>query len=166
MTGNPSDEVGALHAEVEREARRLHVIHADRLACTRGCASCCQDELTVFAIEAEVISARYAELLTNAAPHPVGACAFLDDAGACRVYDARPYVCRTQGLPLRWLDEDSDGPIELRDICPLNEPGPPLEALPEQACWTLGPVEEQLATLQVRAGPDVPRISLRSMFRR
>ena len=34
---------------------------------------------------------------------PEGACAFLDGEGGCRVYPDRPYVCRTQGLPLRWI---------------------------------------------------------------
>ncbi|MEO6952955.1 MAG: YkgJ family cysteine cluster protein [Polyangia bacterium] len=161
-----ADEVAVLHAEVEREARRLHVLHAERLACARGCTSCCQDELTVFPVEADLIRSRYDELLATAAPHAAGACAFLDDAGACRVYDARPYVCRTQGLPLRWFDEDEAGPVELRDICPLNDAGAPLESLPEDECWTLGPAEERLATLQVHADADAPRVSLRSLFRR
>ena len=166
MSAASTDEVASLHAEVERSARRLAVIHADRLLCSRGCASCCQDDLTVFPVEADLIRARYGDLLATGEPHPVGACAFLDEDGACRVYDARPYVCRTQGLPLRWLDEDADGPVELRDICPLNEPGPPLETLAEDVCWTLGPVEERLATLQVHADPDAPRVSLRALFRR
>lgn len=166
MRAMSTDEVCLVHVEVEREARRLHVLHADRLACTRGCSSCCQDDLTVFPVEAEVISTRYAGLLAASVPHPAGACAFLDEQGACRVYDARPYVCRTQGLPLRWLEEDDEGPVELRDICPLNEAGAPLESLPDNACWTLGPAEERLATLQVHADADAPRVSLRSLFRR
>ncbi|MEO6418158.1 MAG: YkgJ family cysteine cluster protein, partial [Polyangiaceae bacterium] len=94
-----------LHAEVNHEAGHLHVLHEARLACKRGCSACCVDELTVFEVEAAPIRLRHAELLATGAPHVEGACAFLDDEGACRIYAERPYVCRTQGLPLRWVEE-------------------------------------------------------------
>lgn len=106
-------------------------------------------------------------LLASAAPAPVGACAFLDANGACRVYASRPYVCRTQGLPLRWLDETDDGDIvELRDICPLNDDSAaPVEALADEACWTIGPVEEALAGLEARwDGGEMRRTRLRDLF--
>jgi hypothetical protein len=76
-------------------------------------------------------------------------------------------VCRTQGLPLRWLDRDEDdAPFEARDVCPLNvDGGPPLEELPADACWTLGPVEERLAArLSVVDGGEPRRIPLRALF--
>ena len=41
-------------------------------------------------------------------------CPNLDDNGACMVYDARPLVCRTFGLPLRNAD------AYLGDVCELN----------------------------------------------
>lgn len=41
-------------------------------------------------------------------------CPNLDDAGACMMYEHRPLVCRTFGLPLR------DGPRYIGDICELN----------------------------------------------
>ncbi len=146
-----SDAVDPLHAEVDRQARRLHVLHSARLQCRRGCSSCCVDELTVFEVEAEPIRRHHAELLATELPHAVGACAFLDEEGACRIYAQRPYVCRTQGLPLRWLDEQDGHPVELRDICPFNEAGEPIEELPAEDCWTLGPFEERLAGLRPAA---------------
>lgn len=116
----------------------------------------------MFAIEAERIRAHNDSLLASGAPHAEGACAFLDDAGACRIYADRPYVCRTQGLPLRWIDEEREA--ELRDICELNEAGEPLEALPAEACWTLGEVEAKLAQLQERFGVEGERVALRALF--
>jgi len=150
---------------VDARAEALRARHAARLRCRRGCSACCVDDLTVFEVEAERIRARAAPVLREA-PHPPGACAFLDGEGACRVYAHRPYVCRTQGLPLRWLDLDApDGPVERRDICPLNEAGPPIETLPEDACWQLGPVEARLAALQAeRSGGARPRVRLRDLF--
>ena len=94
-----------LYHEVDEAARRLEAVHADRLQCRRGCSSCCVDTLTVFEVEAENIRRHQGELLRAETPHAAGACAFLGETGACRIYEHRPYVCRTQGLPLRWIAE-------------------------------------------------------------
>ncbi len=154
-----------LHAEVDALAADLARMHAPRLRCARGCSGCCADELTVLPIEAARIQSAHAELLVQGEPHAAGACAFLDSAGACRIYADRPYVCRTQGLPLRWLAEDEhDEIVEQRDICPLNEPGPPITELSEDACWLIGPFEQRLLDAQDSVAPDAPRIALRSLF--
>ncbi len=157
-----------IYRSLEDAAERLSRHHGERLRCVRGCCDCCVDEITVFEVEALHIGSRYAELLREGEPHPEGACAFLDSKGDCRIYDARPYVCRTQGLPLRWIDETPEGDlVEMRDICPLNDPGPPVVELPEEACWTIGPVEEMLAGLQATlAGGELRRVLLRALFRR
>jgi uncharacterized protein len=122
----------------------------------------------VFEVEADRIRRSAAELLESGEPHPEGACAFLDTEGACRIYEHRPYVCRTQGLPLRWLEEDEEtGEIhDRRDICPLNAEGPPLASLDQPDCWTIGPAEERLAALQQDLGPSAARVELRALFRR
>ena len=78
-------------------------------------------------------------------------------------------MCRTQGLPLRWVvEEDARGElVERRDICPLNAEGEPLESLPEPACWTLGPYEARLRRLQEAAdGGAGRRVALRALFAR
>ena len=158
----------SMYGEIDAQAGILAQIHGPRLVCCRGCCMCCTDDLTVFEVEAENIRRSQGELLRSATPHSPGACAFLDDAGACRIYADRPYVCRTQGLPLRWLDEEESGEfVELRDICPLNDEGDfePIEELPESECWSIGPFEERLAKLQLEFGKGkLQRIPLRSLF--
>ena len=159
--------VDLLHRTVDLQARMLSRQHADRLQCRMGCSGCCKDDLTVFEVEAALIQARHADVLAQA-PHPEGACAFLDEAGACRIYADRPYVCRTQGLPLRWIEQSlaDDGVMEVfeyRDICHLNDSDPPIETLDGEAFWTIGPTEEQLVDLQERHGPP-KRVALRSLF--
>lgn len=155
-----------LHEMIDQMAEPLHVVHQARLQCKRGCSGCCVDDLTVFEIEAHRIRTEHASLLEAGAPAPAGGCAFLDDEGACRIYHARPYVCRTQGLPLRWLEQEDDGVAEYRDICPLNvDPKEPLEVLDAQVCWPIGPVEQKLAAFQEAfGGPEMKRVSLRSLF--
>ena len=159
-------ELTRIYQEVDLRVRPLLAIHSARTQCRYGCHPCCVDGLTVFEIEAENVRRHHADLLAGNDPHPEGTCAFLDPAGACRIYEHRPYVCRTQGLPLRWIERHPDGTAtEMRDICPLNDRGKPLEALPEEQCWTIGPFEGELATLQARTdGGVLRRASLRSLF--
>jgi len=157
---DPLQSLRRLYADIDCDTARLERLHAERLHCGRGCAACCVDDLTVGAAEAEHIRRSFPDLLDEGTPHPRGACAFLDESGACRIYAHRPYVCRTQGLPLRWIEQVDGHLVEHRDICPLNEAGAPITALPESQCWTIGPVEQRLAALN----GERPRVRLRDLF--
>lgn len=160
-----NDAIAALHHAVDAAVAPLESLHRERLQCRRGCAACCVDDITVFEVEAARIQEHHGDLLREGKAGPVGGCAFLDEQGACRIYAVRPYVCRTQGLPLRWLDVDTSPPTEWRDICTLNEAGAPLEFLDAEACWLLGPFEGQLAMLQARRdGGVLRRVALRELF--
>jgi hypothetical protein len=160
------DWLDQLYRRIDRRVAELTERHGDRLNCRSGCRSCCEDGLTVFEVEAEGIRRHCAELLQSEEPGLKGACAFLDHQGQCRIYRYRPYVCRTQGLPLRWLEEGLGGQLkELRDICPLNEEGDPVETLPAGDCWTIGPIEAELAQRQDVLVEGKPRrVELRSLF--
>lgn len=158
-------QVRRLHASIDASARRLEVIHEGRLRCRRGCTSCCVDDLTVSIAEAARILDDEGEALAAAEPAPRGACAMLLEDGGCRIYASRPYVCRTQGLPLRWID-DIDG-IERRDICALNDDAPDaprLEDLAAADCWTIGAVERALALVDDLAGGTRARCTLRELL--
>lgn len=155
--------VGALHTVVDQLVAPLEAQHADRLQCARGCSGCCKDGLATLPIEALRIQALHADVLTEA-PGPAGGCAFLDTEGACRIYADRPYICRTQGLPLRWAEEEDGELFEARDICPLNAEGTPLDQLEAEAMWTLGPIERRLAAAQETFGGSSQRVPLRSLF--
>jgi len=167
MESDPVVAVEAFHEEVDRVAAEIAALHGERIRCARGCADCCVDGLTVLTVEAELIRRHHGDLLRSADPYPLGACVFLNRDGACRIYPHRPYVCRTQGLPLSWVEETGGGQlVEMRDICPLNEPGgPPVEELPEEACWRIGPWEGRLARLQYAFAGRLERVRLRDLFR-
>jgi uncharacterized protein len=156
-----------IYHEVDQVSCGLFDIHSERLHCRQGCTGCCMDGITVFEVEAHNIIDHYGDLFDRGDPHPEGACPFLDTKGACRIYMHRPYVCRTQGLPLRWIDETSSGDIvEMRDICPVNETGPAIVTLPEEQCWTIGPFELRIAALQALvSGNEMRRVPLRSLFK-
>ena len=152
-----------LHRAIDAATAPLEARHAERLKCREGCSSCCVDDIEVFEVEALRIRQHCGEVLASA-PHPAGGCAFLDATGRCRIYAHRPYVCRTQGLPLRWHEERDGEVVELRDICPLNEPGEPIAEIDPASCWTLGAAEDHLARLQREHG-KMKRVRLRDLFR-
>lgn len=105
--------------------------YAEHLACRAGCSGCCQHHLSVFPVEAARIEAALAELPVEmrariveqavevnqreAQGEPVACPMLVNDR--CAIYQARPLICRTQGLPL--LFEAEDGAQEV-DFCPLN----------------------------------------------
>ncbi len=127
----------ALVAKVDAFAARVTARHARALACRRGCSSCCHQHLSVLPVEfarvAEAVraldddaraamAARLAGGVARAREDP--RCPLLDDAGACRIYTARPLICRTHGLPIQIGAEGA--PREgapRRDVCPLNFTG-------------------------------------------
>ncbi|MEM6559601.1 MAG: YkgJ family cysteine cluster protein [Myxococcota bacterium] len=150
-----------LNQTIDKRVAELEELHRERLQCARGCHACCVDELSVHEVEATHIEHAVGDRLLGLSPAPTGRCAFLDREGACRIYEQRPYVCRTQGLPLRWLEAD----VEYRDICPLNVPGGAIEDLAADACWTIGPVESRLQLLQSLREPG-QRVELRQLFAR
>lgn len=169
--------VRQLHGAIDAAVSRLEALHRARSQCRVGCNDCCVDDLAVSQAEAARILDEHGALLAATAPGPRGACAMLDERGACRVYGSRPYVCRTQGLPLRWIDEEAG--VERRDVCPKNDPppsaaAPALEDLPADHCWTLGLAEQALAAIaSIRDGSaegdgDLERaearIPLRALF--
>jgi len=163
------DELIHLHSRVDRWMEAIVERHRGHLRCDVGCSDCCVDGLTVFEVEAERIRQHGGDILLRERPHRRGACAFLGTDGSCRVYEHRPYVCRTQGAPLRWLDQiDSGELVEMRDVCPINDdPDRPLVRFEEEDCWTIGGVEGQLAGLQARwDGGELRRVTLRSLFPR
>lgn len=156
------------HAEIDNKVNSLEKIHLDRIKCKAGCSSCCVDEITVFEIEAENIKQNYPDLLENEMPNKIGKCAFLDKNENCRIYPHRPYVCRTQGLPLSWIEELEDGNlVEMRDICPINDNSSPIEEIDSEKCWIIGPSEQKLFQLQNKfKNNSFERIYLRNLFKK
>jgi Fe-S-cluster containining protein len=87
--------------------------HGTDMQCATGCSDCCHVRLSITAVEAAAIrdhvagwSAQERRNLAEFGVVEPGSpsadrCAALDPAGRCKIYDARPLVCRSHGVPIR-----------------------------------------------------------------
>jgi uncharacterized protein len=149
-------------AQVDKLTARLTARYASHLVCRAGCSSCCQHHLSVFGVEAANVQKAIAALPENTrasvaqqaqvvrARELAGeavSCPLLVD-NRCAIYEARPLICRTQGLPL--LIEAEDGAQEV-DFCPLNFAAPgAVDDLDEDHLAPLDALNLQLAVINLQ----------------
>jgi Fe-S-cluster containining protein len=126
--------------KIDDKSQEIADRHAAELQCKSGCHGCCLPGLSVFPVEADAIVEHLDQkgwdaVIANeeAAPHAGARCSFLNAQGACAIYEVRPVICRTHGLPLRVKGEA--GPT--RDACPLNFQKEGLGVLPDSSLLNL-----------------------------
>jgi len=95
-----------LARKVDAFFARVSVRHATDMQCATGCSDCCHVRLSVTAAEAAAIRGHVttwspAQRRDLASAGPADRCAALDPAGRCKIYEARPLVCRSHGVPIR-----------------------------------------------------------------
>jgi len=83
--------------------------HGMDMQCGTGCSDCCHVRLTITGVEAAAIRAHVAtwpaaRRRSLADTGPADRCAALDPAGRCKIYEARPLVCRSHGVPIRFRE--------------------------------------------------------------
>jgi len=134
----PETHYAALCAKVDAFFEGVQARHGASMQCASGCFDCCQSGLSVTLVEAAAIARALvgaeSELLgalAESAARPVeGRCVALDEEGRCRIYAARPLVCRSHGVPIRRREPGLSLPVV--DVCFKNFTGPgQLEAIPE-----------------------------------
>lgn len=132
---------------------RIQERHPSAFHCQQGCHSCCKPKITVNALETEWLRLKIqalpesekAALLTNEKRTPFRGerCAFLQESGACGIYDFRPIVCRSHGAPLQFKEEEK----LFRDVCPLNFTKQNIGELPPTDVMNLDTIHALLSLL-------------------
>lgn len=135
--------------------------------CREGCSKCCHVQLTVHRIEGDRVAAALARLADSdpALRDRVAAqgrqetlehCALLVD-DRCAVYDERPVLCRSHGLPL--LVTDGGAKVEV-DGCDLNFVGVPV---PPATRLALDAVNQPLSVIARMWDADGERVALAAL---
>jgi len=107
---NDFERFDALAAEVEREFDAIRRRNDGCLECQQGCSDCCRCRLSITRLEAAYLRRGLArlpdsvrrELAVRATAEAQEMCPALDANGACQVYESRPLICRSHGVPLRY----------------------------------------------------------------
>lgn len=161
------ERLAALQAKVDaffaRGAQRFP--GTDGVTCHAGCADCCRRRFSVTAIEAEAIvealaalpAERRAELAERAKSGDPGVCPALDPDGRCAVYAARPLICRSHGLPIRFAPEHPRA-LPVIDACPRNFAGRDLASLPPDAVLDQATVSTILGALDAARAAERGRV--------
>jgi uncharacterized protein len=144
---------GATYSQFEKE-----------ISCRPGCDACCR-HLSIFAVEAAAIREALRALPAPAAAElreaggaatPEDPCPLLQD-GLCRLYGARPIICRTHGLPLL-VSRDGESGV---DFCPENFKA--LERIPGSTVIDLERLNSILTAINalfLQGSPGAERVSI------
>ena len=137
---------------------------ASQISCRPGCDSCCR-HLSIFAVEADALHRALCQLpweeadfIRQAAAQatPDSPCPLLQ-GGICLLYQARPIICRTHGLPLL-VNRDGTSGV---DFCPDNFRD--AASIPGSAVIDLERLNATLATINtlfLRSFPGPERLTI------
>lgn len=142
---DPLANYRSLLAKVDDLCRGISERLGEAITCHSGCSSCCL-AISVFPVEAvamiEAADRLSAEQRQQLKEHLAAwregdeRCPLLKDE-RCLLYEARPIICRTHGLPILFIE----GEERRIDVCPKNCQG--IDHLPGEAVVDL----ERLNTL-------------------
>jgi hypothetical protein len=157
--------LGELTRKVDAFFARVADRHGADMACASGCSDCCHVRLTVTRVEAAAIralvagwpAARRADLADLG---PADRCAALDGAGRCKIYDARPLVCRSHGVPIRLRR----GALPVVESCYRNftHTAPDADCVLDQA--TLSTTLLAIETAEAGPGGPAQRVELAGLL--
>jgi Fe-S-cluster containining protein len=119
----------ALRNKVAQKTAEIVERNSSRVMCKKGCHGCCRSGLSVSPIEFHFISSHLKqkpeilESLTSVLkrdksdlPQSGESCDFLTSEGSCSIYEARPIICMSHGVPIYAKTADST----VKSVCPLN----------------------------------------------
>ncbi len=104
--------------DVDQLSNKLEKQHNKHMKCKAGCDLCCMD-YSIFPIEffSIVEALKASENKPNFNPSKdESSCIFLNNH-KCEIYDERPIICRTHGLPLLYMNEENGWELS---ACELN----------------------------------------------
>jgi len=109
-----------LRTRVDRFVESVFARYSEQIACCPGCRQCCCGGLTLVLVEAVILGKALGieveRVHLQAGQPPLredGRCVLLDGDNRCMIYQNRPLICRTQGMPLKYPDAEVS-------VCDLN----------------------------------------------
>lgn len=135
--------------KVDAHCAKVAADFGGMIACRRGCDGCCR-RLSLFPVEAAALTEGFSRLTAAEREHILTLAQKAEDGcpllheGLCLLYELRPLICRSHGLPLL-IEEEGEQRV---DFCPLNFQG--AESLPGSSILSLATLNTALATISAR----------------
>ena len=111
-------EYNNLINEIDNHSKKLEIEHSKQMQCKKGCDMCCM-EYSILPIEFySILNDLKESKLTpeTSAEAKDDECIFLKNH-VCTIYNQRPIICRTHGLPLLFMNENNEWELS---ACELN----------------------------------------------
>ena len=161
----------ALWTKIDSFVAKVGGRYPGELACRAGCSDCCVGGLSVTEVEASAIARLLATMseseraaLARRADAPNDErCVALDDDGRCGIYAARPIVCRSHGVPIRFRDAFGEAePSDVRrlpivDVCHRNFETMALETIAPDCILDQTTLSTALASIDAMDRPAAER---------
>jgi len=123
----PVQRLGELFAKLDAFFAQAQQHHGAAITCKTGCDDCRRRRFSVTSVEAALLLEAIDQLpleirqaIRDRAFRDEAACPLLAENGHCEVYTARPAICRTHGLPIRFPAEPGVRSLPMIDACPKN----------------------------------------------
>ena len=163
---DPLARLADLADAVDENFARIQTRRGACMQCRAGCTDCCRARLSVTHVEeaflrrglARLSEAERKELARRARDKAREMCPALDAEGRCQLYDSRPLICRSFGVPLRRRREVVLVNPPVIDVCDLNFVDVPLEPLPAEDVLDQTSLDTELAAIDAEfcARHDLP----------
>ena len=109
-----------LRDEVDQQCTKLEQEHANHIKCKSGCDFCCMNynifPIEFYSILTDLKHKQFNPAKISDSKYNEQDCIFLFNH-RCTIYDVRPIICRTHGLPLLYLNDDDEWELS---TCELN----------------------------------------------
>lgn len=105
-----------LRNKIDQLSSQLQTEHGEHMKCQKGCAECCMnfDLLPVEFFSIKTALANDEKKVVSQKNND--GCLFLEK-DVCTIYEHRPIICRTHGLPLLYVGNSDEWELS---YCPLN----------------------------------------------
>ena len=163
---DPLARLSVLADSVDETFASIQTRQGACMQCSAGCTDCCRARPSITHVEraffrrglARLSEAERKELAQRTRDKAREMCPALDPQGRCQLYDSRPLICRSFGVPLRRRHEVVLVNPPVIDVCDLNFVDVPLETLAPEDVLDQTSLDAELAAINAEfcARHDLP----------
>lgn len=103
--------------KIDAICNQLHQVHREHTQCQKGCSSCCMNFCLLPVEFHSILEQLKNESFELNRSTENDQCIFLVN-NACIIYEHRPIICRSHGLPILFMDDEGEN--WNLSFCPLN----------------------------------------------